>query len=162
VSLGGRIPQTDPGSSDRILARPMKCQSIVSALFLLFAFSALAFTPGADHSLLNASSSTIGIDIRASSQNIDHFTLSPGQSLGIDGEIVSIRLRIGSKAVFRYDAALLQKIVAESGASPKRGGWLIEDAGLRFVPQRGIQLNTPEVPRRMALTIDLSGDRGAG
>jgi hypothetical protein len=113
---------------------------IVCAVFLAFAFNASAFTPGSDHYLFNASSGPIGIDIHTSSQSIDHFGLAPGQSLGFNGEIISIQLRLASKPALRYTAVMLRELVASSGASAKRGGWLIEDTGLRFVSERRFNL----------------------
>jgi hypothetical protein len=101
--------------------------------------AATAFTPGTDHSLMNASSGPILLDIHSSRDKpITHFRLAPGYSVGFNGVFSSLCVQMVSGKKLALSEQQLTQL--HSGATPANGAWLIEDSGVRCVSHRDYML----------------------
>jgi hypothetical protein len=113
-------------------------------LVVLLFFAALAqvangFTPGTDHSLMNASSGPIVLDIRSShGKPITHFRLVPGYSVGFDGVFTYLRVRFATGKTLTLPQQQLTQL--HSGATPAEGAWVVENSGVRCVSHRDYML----------------------
>jgi hypothetical protein len=107
--------------------------------FVVISIATTAFTPGTDHSLMNASSGPILLDIHSSRDKpITHFRLAPGYSVGFNGVFSSLRVRMASGKTLTLSEQQLTQL--HSGATPANGAWLVEDSGVRCVSHRDYML----------------------
>jgi hypothetical protein len=101
----------------------------------MFTAAASAFTPGHDHSLMNASSGRIVLDIRSSGgKPISHYRLAPGYSVGFDGVFSYLRVQMPSGKSFIFSEQQLATL--HGGTRPDSGAWLVDDSGVRCVSLR--------------------------
>jgi hypothetical protein len=114
--------------------------SMVLPLALLFVCvcDAWAFTPHTDHSLMNASSAAIVIDIHSSAQDIRRFLAVPGGGITFDGIFLHLTVHTTSGRVLSFDSQQLRQL--HGGTIPSSGGWLFEDSGLRLATSRQFML----------------------
>jgi hypothetical protein len=98
-----------------------------------------AFTPGTDHSLMNASSGPILLDIDSSRDKpITHLRLAPGYTIGFNGVFSYLRIRLATGKTLTFSEQQLSQL--HSGATPANGAWLVEDSGVRCVSHRDYML----------------------
>jgi hypothetical protein len=112
---------------------------VILLIFAALASAANAFTPGRDHSLMNASSGLIVLDIRSShGKPITHFRLVPGYSVGFDGVFSYLHIRFATGKTLTFSQQQLTKL--HSAATPAEGAWVVEDSGVRCVSHRDYML----------------------
>jgi hypothetical protein len=119
-------------------SKPYSILMISTALFLACSFRSVAFTQHTDHSLMNASSGTVLIDIHSSAQNITRFRAVPGSGLTFNGVFLRLTVHMASGKVRVFDTHQLQEI--HSGTIPSNGAWLVEDSGVSSVSVRQFNL----------------------
>src|SRR4029079_6974059 len=102
------------------------------SIFVILCVALSAFKAGNDHNLMNASSGPIVLDIRSSrDQPITHFRLSSGHSVDFNGVCAPDVVRMVSGKMLTFSE---RQLIQLHGASvPTRGGWLVEDSGVRSV-----------------------------
>jgi hypothetical protein len=111
----------------------------VAGVFVILAAALSSFTPGTNHSLMNASSGAIVLDISSSRDKpITHFRLVPGYSVGFDGTFLHLRVRIASGKILLLSQSQLTQL--HGGTVPEHGAWLVEDSGVRSVSRRDYNL----------------------
>jgi hypothetical protein len=104
---------------------------IIAALAVASA-ALTAFTPGADHNLMNASSGPIILDIRSSRDKvITHFRLAPGYTVSFNGVFSGLRIRMSDGKTLSFSERQLTRLHSDS--TPANGAWLVQDSGVRSV-----------------------------
>jgi len=112
---------------------------VVLLIFAALASVADAFTPGTDHSLLNASSEPIVLDIRSShGKPLTHVRLVPGYSVGFDGVFSYLQVRFATGKTLSYSQHQLTQLHRSGTATD--GAWVVEDSSVRFVSHRDYML----------------------
>jgi hypothetical protein len=108
---------------------------ILSALLLFSRETVLAFIPGSDQDIMNASSGFVVLDIHSSrGGDIVQSRLAPGYSIDFDGVLLRLRARLESGKVLSWSADELRRLHQGENASMRH--WLLEDSGLRPVSLR--------------------------
>jgi len=112
---------------------------LVLLILAALAGAANAFTPGTDHSLMNASSGPIVLDVRSShGKPITQFRLVPGYSVDFDGVFSYFHVRFATGKTLTFSQQQLTQL--HSGAMPANGAWVVEDSGIRCVSHRDYML----------------------
>src|SRR5207244_1135564 len=94
----------------------------------------VAFTPRTDHSLMNASSDTIVVDIRSSAQTITRFRALPGSGVTFDGTFWHLTVYMTSGKVLSLDSRQLREL--RGGMTPSSGAWLVKGSAVRSISSR--------------------------
>src|ERR1700759_3036536 len=102
---------------------------LIFGAFVGLAATLTAMSPGTNHSLMNASSGPIVLDISSSRDKpITHFRLAPGYSVGFDGTFLHLRVRMASGRTLSLSQSQLTQLHGD--AVPAYGAWLVEDSGV--------------------------------
>jgi hypothetical protein len=81
---------------------------------------------------MNAMYDRIWVDVDSTTEHDwRDLPLDPGQSAGFDGDLTHLKVRLSSGKVLQYGRQQIQKIRMESKL--KKGDWIVDLSGLRFV-----------------------------
>ena len=112
---------------------------LVVITFAIISVAVSAFTPGTDHSLMNASAGPILLDIHSSrGKPITHFRLAPGYSVDFNGIFSYLRIRLATGKTLTFSEQQLSQL--HSGTAPANGASLVDDSGVRCVSHRDYML----------------------
>jgi hypothetical protein len=102
------------------------------ALVVRGLLSAQAYKNDTDYSVMNATYHRIWVDVDSTNEHDwRDLPLDPSQSAGFDGELTHLKVRLSSGKILQFDEQQVREIRRRSKL--KKGDWIVDMSGLRFV-----------------------------